>query len=189
MKLINMRVRYMKKGEIWRNVYGYEYMVSNYGRIYSLHRHKLLSLITNHKGYKQIQLHKDGKRKMIEVHRIVAKAFPEICGEWFSGCEVDHIDTDRSNNNATNLRVCTRKDNMNNPLTIVHSVAARNKKVYQYDIDMNLINEYDSITIAADTLGISASGICNSCRMKYKTPIYKGFIWSYQKYSCTTECF
>lgn len=34
---------------------------------------------------------------------LVAKAFPEICGEWFKGCHVHHKDFNHSNNEATNL--------------------------------------------------------------------------------------
>lgn len=62
----------------------------------------------------------DGRQRSIKVSHLVAQAFPEICGEWFDGCDVDHIDTNRLNNNATNLRVTDRKGNMENPLTRKH---------------------------------------------------------------------
>lgn len=51
------------------------------------------------------------------MHRLVAKAFPEICGEWFEGCVVDHINTVKDDNRAVNLKVCTQKENCNNELT------------------------------------------------------------------------
>lgn len=60
---------------------------------------------------------KDGVVKRVKISHLVAKAFPEICGYWFNGCEVDHIDTNRLNNNAYNLRVTDRKGNMKNPVT------------------------------------------------------------------------
>lgn len=56
-------------------------------------------------------------KKRIKVHQLVARAFPEICGEWFDGCEIDHLDGNPLNNKATNLRVTDKKGNMNNPLT------------------------------------------------------------------------
>ena len=60
---------------------------------------------------------KDGKPRQRFISVLVAKAFPEICGEWFEGAEVDHKDTDTQNNTAENLRVCDRKGNMANPVT------------------------------------------------------------------------
>lgn len=63
---------------------------------------------------------KDGKVSRVKISHLVAKAFPEICGEWFDGCEVDHVDTNRLNNNAYNLRVTDRTGNMGNPLTRRH---------------------------------------------------------------------
>lgn len=62
-------------------------------------------------------LNDNGVRRRIKVSHCVAKAFPEICGELFDGCEVDHIDTNRLNNNAYNLKVTNKTGNMNNPTT------------------------------------------------------------------------
>lgn len=83
--------------------------VSNYGRIIGPKKEWSVNTIINKGGY-----------------RLIAKAFPEICGEWFDGCEVDHLDTNRENNSAFNLRVCTSKENHNNPLTKIHIKEACN---------------------------------------------------------------
>lgn len=58
---------------------------------------------------------KTGNKERIYI--TIAKLFPEICGEWFEGCEVDHLNTNRHDNRAINLRCCTPKENMQNPLT------------------------------------------------------------------------
>ena len=54
--------------EEWRDVIGYEglYQVSNYGRIKSFHRGKVIirNLVTLIDGYKQISLDKGGKRTL-----------------------------------------------------------------------------------------------------------------------------
>lgn len=49
------------------------------------------------------------------VHRLVAELFvpnPD------NKPEIDHIDTNKLNNNANNLHWVTRKENLNNPITI-----------------------------------------------------------------------
>ena len=128
--------------EIWKPVVGLEnyYMVSSLGRVKSLDRYlampnggeKLVkSRITkqykNPNGYMFVILgrtHNDRKNKY--THRLVAEAFPEICGEWFEKCEVDHLNTIREDNRAINLKVCTASENANNPLTLKHQ---RDKKI------------------------------------------------------------
>lgn len=41
---------------------------------------------------------------------LVAKAFPEICGEWFEGAVVHHKDFNSLNDNAFNLQVMTDEE-------------------------------------------------------------------------------
>ena len=68
----------------------------------------------NKDGYKRISLFNGTKYVKRYIHRLVAAAFipnPENLPE------IDHIDGDRANNHATNLRWCTRKQNANNPIT------------------------------------------------------------------------
>lgn len=60
--------------------------------------------------YDRVHLNKDGKRKIASVHRLVAIAFVENpCPEKFK--EVNHIDEDKTNNNANNLEWCDRSYN------------------------------------------------------------------------------
>lgn len=44
------------------------------------------------------------------IHVLVARAFPEICGEWFDGCHVHHKDHNPLNNRADNLQVMTAEE-------------------------------------------------------------------------------
>ena len=68
--------------EIWRDVVGYEglYQVSNKGNVKSLNwknrgYERNLYLKPHNKGYLQVELAKDGKKKCFVVHRLVAIAF------------------------------------------------------------------------------------------------------------------
>ncbi|GAH08158.1 unnamed protein product [marine sediment metagenome] len=51
------------------------------------------------------------KRKLINIHRLVAKAFIPNPGNKEL---VDHIDRNKQNNNSNNLRWATPKENSNN---------------------------------------------------------------------------
>ena len=127
--------------EIWKNIEGYEgkYQVSNLGRVKALefpvfrlngsiglHKERIFKGSMHKMGYLFVGLRKDHYKEHIFVHRLVAHAFPEICGEWFEGAEVDHIDGNRLNNAAENLRWVTHRDNMNNPIT-VHRITVNHK--------------------------------------------------------------
>lgn len=134
----------MKKeylNEIWRPIKCYEglYLASTNGEIYVKDRYipmpnggkkfvkgRILQPFLMPNGYCIITLgstHKD--RKRYYVHRIIAETFPEICGEWFNECEIDHINTIRNDNRAFNLKVVSAKENSNNPLTIKHQREAK----------------------------------------------------------------
>lgn len=121
--------------EIWKDIKGYEgkYQVSNLGRVKSLEREiendgmfgkqkklfvreKILTPRTSKSkglktGYYRVLLFNNGKGKNHCIHKLVADAF---IPNKESKKQVDHIDTDISNNKASNLRWCSQKENNNN---------------------------------------------------------------------------
>ena len=65
-----------------------------------------------------VELYRDGKKYSRSVYRSVASSFPEICGYWGEGYEVDHISSNPEDDRAENLRwVSSHKENMANPAT------------------------------------------------------------------------
>lgn len=111
--------------EKWKYVVGYEglYEVSNLGRVRSLcfkgkkRKEPLIMSGDDGKGYLRVELCKNKKKKKFYIHRLVAEAF--ILGRKMKKGEcVDHINTIKTDNRVENLRVCTCKENSNNPLTV-----------------------------------------------------------------------
>lgn len=98
--------------EIWKDVVGYEglYKVSTYGRVYSCRKNMLLSTPTNRKkGYVDIVLFKNGRKKTEKVHRLVAKAF---LPNPYNYPIINHKDENPSNNRVDNLEWCTNDYNL-----------------------------------------------------------------------------
>ena len=57
--------------------------------------------------------------------------------------------------------------------------------VYQYDLNGNLLNKYDSVTEAANKYNMSTTNISKACLGEIKTA--KGFIWRYEEVNFTKE--
>lgn len=99
-------------GETWKYIEGYSmYLASDKGGIYSLHgsigKHLKQSVFSN--GYRFVTLcDGKGKQRKVTVHRVIASLF--IDG-FYDSCVIDHIDGDKLNNSASNLRIGSHKEN------------------------------------------------------------------------------
>lgn len=125
------------------------------------------------------------------VHKIVAEEFVPKTEEdiRLGRNEVDHIDSDKLNNNVSNLRWCTHPENINFPLARKHQYESAKengfkgrppkKPVVQYDTEGNIIAEYDSILEAGDACGIWKGGISTVLKGKQRTA--GGYIWKYKE--------
>lgn len=185
-----MKIEYLN--EIWKDIKGYEglYQVSNYGRIKNKNYRRtgreyitIGNVISKKSKYYRVLLTKDKESKWFLVHRLVAFAFPEICGEYFEGAEVDHINTIVSDNRAINLRWVNHKINCCNPVSrINNSCSGRNNKkskpVLQFDLDGNFIKEWPSMREIQRQLGFYQSSISLCCNGKLKKAY--GYIWKYK---------
>ena len=96
--------------EIWKPVVGFEnkYLVSNHGRIWSFLTSKIRKLPKNNKGRALLGVWINGKTLSLSVSRIVAKVFLE---DFDDNLEVDHIDGNKANDRADNLRILTHREN------------------------------------------------------------------------------
>lgn len=169
------------ENEIWKDVPGYAgiYQVSNLGRVKSLQRvitrengwkqtiNERFLRQANLNGYKIVGLRKKDFHKTYLVHVLIAKSFIE---NPHKKQFVDHIDTNRSNNNVSNLRWVTRLENNNNPITLSKlKLSARDisKPVLQLKNGV-IVKEYNSINEAAKINGFSPIAICKVCKEKEK---------------------
>lgn len=156
----------LENKEIWKDIKGYPgYQISNLGRVWNGNTQRILKPSKMPKGYYQINMVAiNGKRKKELVHRLVALAFiPNPDGLP----EVDHKDRDRGNNKAENLQWTTRSGNCRN--------SSQNRRIAQFDIEGNLIREYNSLVEAAEAVNGAISSFYSYFRRGQHT--YKNYIW------------
>lgn len=182
--------------EVWRTVPGLVYQVSNQNGwrqpLKNGFRYSKGRLIH---GYRVMSL---GRGKTIGYHVCVAKAFPEICGEWFEGCHVHHKDFNPLHNTPDNLIVLSasehtklhyqfqpdsfkkpskkRSESIKKALT-GKKYPEKRIPILQYTIDGVFVKEWESVCEVKNA-GYSPGNVCWCCRGKLKTAY--GFKWSYK---------
>ena len=185
------------EGEEWRDVVGYEgrYMVSSLGRVLStnrdilthpygnlhiIHRQAHLLKPTPYKNeYLYVMFRKDERRYKYVVHRLVAQAF---LPNEDNLPQVDHIDGNHQNNEASNLRWCTPAVNMSNPVTQAKILAGRDKVGFPYRKRVvklsngKVVKIYDSVYSVRND-GYNPPSVNNCCHNRRKS--HGGFAWMF----------
>lgn len=127
------------------NILGVDYIVSSDGHVFSTKNigrgkyHKEISQRKNRDGYMDITVVPNTFRTTRKVHRLVAQAFlPKPPDDTY---EVDHIDRNRSNNDVSNLRWVTHKENVEKIPYEIGSMARSNSKNGRSVLDENKVVE------------------------------------------------
>ena len=130
----------MEKEELkWIEGYEGRYAISNLGELYSfvysgdvkkMRNGIRMKPAPNPHGYLGTTLSIGTHKTNVRIHRLVAKAFvPNPKNKKY----VDHINGNKKDNRACNLRWCTAKENCNNPAT-------KSKLKLRYNHFMNYTN-------------------------------------------------
>ncbi len=159
-----------RKKEIWKEAIGHPGIyVSNLGLVKTSRGITVGHLLDT--GYRSVNL-KPHKR----VHTLVAETF--LVGRELVKPEVvDHINCDKEFNAVWNLKVCkNQKENLANPNT---RAKGKQLRVGKYDLEGNLVKEYNSIFEAITELGLSIhNGNISSCCKEKRLRAY-GYLWAY----------
>lgn len=169
--------------EIWIGVPNCEkvYQVSSLGRVKSLKygKERILKPYVNKGGYLRVNLHLNGKNKHYLVALLVWSAFN---GPIPEGMQINHINEDKTDNRLENLNLMTPKENSNwgtrtSRQTQKMINGKTSKRVFQYDLEGNLIKEWESAHQVERETAFSFQNISACCLGKCKT--IGGYVWRY----------
>lgn len=186
------------EGEIWKDVIGFEglYMISSFGRCISLERiiidnngilkyigQKMISFNMVSGNYLQYRLWKNNKQYNMSIHRLVAIAHIPNPNQY---PEVEHIDTNRTNNVVSNLRWATVSMNKLNPITRKRNSESKKghtftpvKAVVRINpSNPNDIKFYDSVSQTNKIDNFNASKVASVCRGERK--LHSGYKWMFK---------
>ena len=93
----------------WRTLPDFpNYIIGDNGRVWSNYRNKYLKKVYDKDGYVKVTLFENKKRCYKRVHRLVLEAFVGKCPQGMTACHNDGV---KHNNNISNLRWDTPKNN------------------------------------------------------------------------------
>lgn len=146
-----------------------KYHVSNLGRFKNSYGQIMDNYKTNENGYIRVYIYK----KTIALHRLIAYTFLE---NLENKEQVNHKDGNKLNNKVDNLEWCSNSENQKHKFEIGLGNNFT-RKIIQYDLELNKINEFNSIAQASKELNIGKAGINATCLYKQKHS--GGFIFRY----------
>jgi hypothetical protein len=156
---------------------GFPYFISSEGFVINAKKSNIIKPSLKKSGYYEVSLKNKEGRKYFLIHRLVALYFvPQKEG----ANEVNHIDGNKLNNNASNLEWVTRNENLHHAYIKglrKDDVSAR--AVIATNMESGEEAEFASIYKASRFFGVSQGNICSCC--KGIRPSASGYYWRYKE--------
>ena len=155
------------ENELIKPVPGFEehYYITSMGRVWSTYSNKWLIPTANRRGQYVRYYVSLGRGNKRYIHRLVAEAFLD---NPLSLPEIDHIDTDPTNNCVENLRWVTHDDNMANPMTA--DKIKTNTGYLKEIIDVQTGETFIGVKAVCEKYNVCKATVTNHLTNKVKNP-------------------
>lgn len=163
------------------------YEISNNGMVRNKLSKRILKPAISNKGYYMVAMSKNNKIHSYTIHKLVMEHFNRCA---FENEVINHIDSNKLNNNIDNLEYVTQKENVRkawenglcetirkHAKNMIHKNIKDSKPVVQKDLNGNTIATYISIREAERKTGITSGQISQVCKGRNKTT--HNYIFSY----------
>ena len=116
-----------------------DYAIDADGNVYSKKSKewKIRKPWKSHSGYLYIELCKNGIKYRNAVHHLVARAF---CDGWFEGAVVNHKNSKKTDNHASNLEWVTQRENVHESYKNSTYGATRNYNRFNIEFEREIIS-------------------------------------------------
>ena len=156
--------------EVWKEIEGTHYSVSNLGRIRNDLRNKIIKQNNDKDGYKLVGISYGGIIKKRRVHRLVAQAFIPNPNNYE---QVNHINAIKSDNAVSNLEWCSLQQNLEH--SYINGLHSR-KRVEATSTDVQVVGVFISTHEAARAMGVANASISSACNRNHRC---KGLLWRF----------
>lgn len=163
------------------------YSITKFGDVINKRFKKPLKKSLNRDGYEIVSLWDGNKKHTKSVHRLVADVY--VDNPYNKPC-VNHIDGNKTNNNADNLEWCTYSENEKHSYSKlgkknakamtghVGKLNAVSRPVWQYTVDNKFVKAHESCRQAGISINSNYKNIWNAASGIYKTSA--GYIWRFE---------
>lgn len=166
---------------MWKDIKDYEglYQVSDDGKVRRFLKNGNIKELKNRNGlYLSVSLSKNGIKKSVNVHRLVAETYLGIPEGRY---EVNHKDGNRHNNNLSNLEWLTQSENNYHAKNVIKHYPWGKPPRAVRSIDLNtgeIVKEYSSVSEAAKFYGKASSRQTITLACQGYSTAY-GYKWEY----------
>ena len=158
------------------------FLVDENFNIYNKHTGRKITPYLGSDGYMHIVRGENGVKIRMRLHTLIATLFVENPNNYKY---VNHIDSDKTNNNPSNLEWCTNSENIKHGWDSGNRTYKNNTHVIVHDLNGNYIGTFTSLRKMAEELKVDRHVVARILKGERKNNY--PYVFEYEKGQSTIE--